>query len=113
MFSIKRNENEYIKKYQARLVAQGWSQIYDVNYFETFPPVTRYTTIRILLDIAVQFKWLLHILVKEIYMKHPKYFEDEKNPNLVLKLKKSIYGLKQLGRVWNKTLDNVLKKGLE
>ena len=49
-------------------------------------------------------------LEEEIYMRQPENFVSKENPGLVLKLNKSIYGLKQSGRSWNKKLDNVLKE---
>lgn len=121
VFALKRNVNGEIERYKARLVAKGCSQQYGVNYKETFSPVARYSTIRLFLALAVQSKMHLHQidvktaylngdLTEEIYMKQPQHFVDKNFRSKVLRLRKSIYGLKQSGREWNFKLDSVLKK---
>lgn len=99
-------------------MAKGCSQRYGIDYTETFGPVVRFSTIRTLLALAVEWKMYLHQvdvstaylnseLHDEIYMRQPQCFKDKKYP--VLRLNKAIYGLKQSGREWNVKLDNVLK----
>ena len=51
-------------------------------------------------------------LEEEIFMKQPEGFVDKDQPDLVCKLKKSLYGLKQSARCWNKTIDEYLKKSI-
>lgn len=106
-------------KRKARLVAKGFTQRYGIDYDETFSPVARYTSIRTLIAIAVQRKMHIHQmdavtaflqgeLSENIYMMQPDGFHD--GTNRVCKLNKSIYGLKQAGRVWNIKLDDMLQK---
>ncbi|KAI0983118.1 hypothetical protein GJ496_003169 [Pomphorhynchus laevis] len=106
------------EKYKARLVAKGCAQIYDVDYFETYSPVVKLTTIRILIAVAVERNMLLHQMgisntflngksKEDIFMEQPEVFII--NPNKVCKLNRSIYGLKQSPRCWNNTLTEYLK----
>jgi hypothetical protein len=99
--------------YKARLVAQGFTQIYGIDYDETTAPVVRLSTVRTLLAIAskrklpvIQFDvktaFLNGTLSEDIYMKMP---PGSKQAEKVLKLHKSIYGLKQAANVWNKLLN--------
>lgn len=125
VFTTKRNPDDSIAKYKARLVAKGYAQKYNVDYFQTFAPVVRHTSIRILLAIAVQKElYVNHIdivsaflngeLEEDVYMEQPEMFIDQRYPDMVCKLKKSIYGLKQAGRDWNiKITDILLKIGFE
>lgn len=123
IFTTKQDTNGDIIRYKARLVARGFSQVEGIDYNETFAPVVRYTSIRILLSIASHLNlrisqmdavtaYLNGTLDEELYMEQPDGYEIE--PGKCCRLIKSIYGLKQAGRVWNETLDKVLKNyGLE
>lgn len=104
-------------RYKARLVAKGCSQKYGVDYSETFAPVVRYNTIRYLMAYAVQRKMKIYQmdaitaflqgeLEEEIFMCQPERYEN--GSNLVCRLNKAVYGLKQAGRQWNKKLDKFL-----
>ena len=108
VYSKKLNKNNYLTKYKAIYVARGFSQVSGINYYETFPPTARLTQIRVLMQIAVQHDLLLqYIDVKteylnaniycEIYIEQPQSFK--KGENRVCYLNKSIYGLKQSGRM--------------
>lgn len=110
VYKIKRDENGQVCSYKARLVAQGFSQKYGEDYDEVFAPVARSATFRILMSVAgvnnyhvkqfdVKTAFLNGDIEEEIYMKQPPGFE---NGNNVCKLKKSLYGLKQAARAWNK-----------
>lgn len=90
IFKIKRNEDGHIERYKARLVVKGCSQRKDFDYKETYAPVTRLTTIRVLLSLinkrklfAVQLdvkNAFLHGTIKEeIYMMQPEGFLDRKS----------------------------------
>lgn len=120
VFTIKRDKNGQIERYKSRLVAKGCSQQYGVDYSETFSPVVRYSSLRLILACAVEYNLIVHqmdvttaylngTLSEDVYMVQPEMFECNINPNKVCKLKKSLYGLKQAGREWNLKLDKVLK----
>ncbi|KMQ86061.1 retrovirus-related pol polyprotein from transposon tnt 1-94 [Lasius niger] len=121
VFKLKHNEMGNVTKYKARLVAQGFSQKFGIDYDEVFAPVVRQTTIRMLLTIAGSKNWIVkHFdaktafingeLKEDIYMRQPKgnriNIGDEKK---VCKLKKSIYGLKQAAKSWNDKLKETLQ----
>ena len=85
---------------KVRLVAQGYSQIEGIDFYETFAPVARLESIRILLAISCSMGFKLHqmdvkstffngILQEEVFVEQPKGFVDPKYPNHVFKLKKS------------------------
>jgi transposase InsO family protein len=116
IFKNKVDENGIIIRRKARLVAQGYSQKSGVDYDEVFAPVARSTTLRMLLSISgernysvqhydVTTAFLNGELEEELYLKQPPGFN---NGHKVYKLKKSLYGLKQAARVWNKTLNDAL-----
>ena len=121
IYKTKLDENGHITRYKARLVAQGFTQRYGVDYDETFSPVVRFESIRTVIAIAAWYGIELHQmdvktaflngeLKEEIYMQQPEGFKVEGKENLVCELKRSIYGLKQSARCWNAELDNRLKK---
>lgn len=116
VFKIKTDASGNIKKYKARLVAQGFNQKFGVDYDEVFAPVVRQTTFRMFLTLAgekqmivkqydVKTAFLYGILHEDIYMKQPIGFELQNNK--VCKLNRSIYGLKQSAKCWNEKLTNV------
>lgn len=118
VFRIKRGPTGKIDKFKARVVAVGCSQVQGVDYFETFSPVVKLTSLRILLALAneeglfmrqldVKTAYLHGKLEETVYMEQP---PGSKDTSLVCKLHKSIYGLKQSGRTWYRTLDDVLRK---
>lgn len=102
------------EKFKARYVAKGYTQIKGINYDETFSPTARISSVRMLIQLAVQENMLVHQMdVKtaflnapidtEIYVKQPKgYIQGDEVD--VLKLNKSLYGLKQSGKNWNNML---------
>ncbi|KAK3880550.1 hypothetical protein Pcinc_014947 [Petrolisthes cinctipes] len=114
------------ERHKARFVARGFSQIYGVDYHETFSPTARLTSLRMLLQLAVQENLQIHQMdVKtaylnadidcDIYLEQPEGFvkTNEKGDKLVCKLKKSLYGLKQSGRNWYNLLHgSLVEEGL-
>lgn len=125
VLTIKYTDKGEIERYKARLVLQGFREIFGIDYHETFAPTGKLTTLRVLLALAAEHGWydesydvdtaFLHAeLDEEIYMKQPPGFEDPQLKDYVCKLNKSIYGLKQAPRQWYKALAKVLTdSGLE
>ncbi|KAK1684531.1 hypothetical protein QYE76_045379 [Lolium multiflorum] len=120
IFKRKTNADGNITVYKARLVAKGFRQIQGVDYDETFSPVAKLKSVRILLAIAAFFDyeiWQMDVktaflngdIEEELYMVQPKGFVDPKNADKVCKLQCSIYGLKQASRSWNRRFDKVIK----
>ena len=105
---------------KARLVAKGFRQVQGIDYDETFSPVAMLKSVRIMLAIAafydyeiwqmdVKTAFLNGFLEEELYMMQPEGFVDPKGANKVCKLQRSIYGLVQASRSWNKRFDSVIK----
>ena len=106
-------------RFRARLVAKGFTQIFGIDYDETFSPVARFESLRLLLALAALEDWEIHqmdvksaflngLLDEEIYMEQPQGFIDLDHPNKVCLLHKAIYGLKQALRAWNLQFHGVL-----
>jgi hypothetical protein len=121
VFTTKYDEDGKEVKKKARLVARGDRQTEGVDYKETFAPVTKYQTLRYVISFAHENDLQLHHLdvetaflngdlEEDVYMKLPQGFENEKGEREVVKLKKSLYGLKQSPRCWNKKFVSVLKR---
>jgi Reverse transcriptase (RNA-dependent DNA polymerase) len=109
VFKTKRGPDGEIVKHKARLVAKGFTQVPGLDYDETFAPVVKFATIRVLLAYAAHYDLEIHQidvktaflhgnLKEEIYLKCPAGYDV--GPNKVWKLRKSIYGLKQASREW-------------
>lgn len=109
-------------KHKGRLVAKGYVQQAGTDYTDTFSPVAKAVTVRIVLTIAVARNWAIHQvdfnnaflngdLHEEVYMEQPPGFIqfDSSNQPLVCKLKKALYGLKQAPRAWFQKLAETLK----
>ena len=121
VFKVKTSADGSVERYKARLVAQGFSQKYGIDYDEVFCPVVRSESIRTVIALATQNGLQLHQmdvtsaflngdLEEEVYMKQPQGVIQKGQEHLVCKLKRSIYGLKQSPRCWNQTLDTQLKE---
>jgi len=120
VFRIKRKADGSIEKYKARLVARGFTQVYGVDYFDTFSPVAKLASFRTILAIAAKSDWEIKSFDfngaylngeldehEEIYMQFPPGYDTLKE-NMVKRLHKSLYGLKQAGRRWYDTLARAL-----
>jgi hypothetical protein len=106
VFKNKKGEDGEVVRNKAPLVAQGYSQVDDLDFGKTFAPVARLEAIRILLAIAVfkGFKlyqmdvksaFLNGVIQEEIYVRQPPGFECPKYPDRMYKFSKALYGLKQ------------------
>jgi len=117
ILKVKRNENGHVDKFKACIVAQSYPQTYSIDYEDIFSPVAKCSAIRTLLALAHAYKCeipqldvktalLNGIIDHDIYMSQPEGFPHLDKPNHLCKLKRTIYGLKQLARCWGSTLDN-------
>lgn len=120
VFAKKYHASGKLTRRKARLVARGFTQIHGVNYDDTYSPVARYDSLRLIFRIAAMRGWIaqqmdidtayLHSLLRhEVYMRPPPGYRTSKYP-IVLKVRRALYGLKQSGREWFGTLSAVLMK---
>jgi len=98
-------------RFKVRLVAKGYSQEPGIDFRETFEPVAKFTTLRLLLALIVENDWELHSmdvktaflngeLQEEIYMEVPEGVRENTEPGFACRLVKAIYGLRQSPRAW-------------
>lgn len=117
VFKIKKNERGEVKRYKARLVARGFTQEYGVDYLETFAPVLKYKSLRLMLALSatttrkitqldIKTAFLNADVQEDIYMQAPEGMSV--NSDEVLKLKKALYGIKQAPREWNININHYL-----
>ena len=119
VFTIKYNPDGSIDIYKARIVAKSYHQQQGIDYGDTFCPVIKSTTIRIVLGLAVNHDWpvrqidvntafLQGHLQEEVFMSQPPGFTDLDRPHHVCKLRNALYGLKQAPRAWYSELKTFL-----
>jgi hypothetical protein len=119
LFKKKFNAEGKVEKYKAPLVAKGYSQVEGIDFGDIFSPVAKLTSIRFLLSITVSFdleveqmdvktSFLHGDLEEQIYMKQPEGFVVKGKKELICKLKKSLYGLKQSPRMWYQNFDTYI-----
>ncbi|SCZ99973.1 BZ3501_MvSof-1269-A2-R1_C59g00335 [Microbotryum saponariae] len=118
VWKTKRNASGEVTGRKARLVAQGNRQRDGIDFSETFAPVARFSSIRCLLALAAANGYHVHQadidkaylhgeLDHDIWMTTPRGFDFPSDK--VLRLRRSIYGLKQAGRIWNRHIDTSLR----
>lgn len=104
VYKLKLDDKGKVIMHKARLVAVGSKQLIGIDFMETFAPVVKPATIRLILSIAVSKNWklcqmdvsnaFLHgVLEEDVYMRQLPGFKDDEHPDYVCKLRKSIYGL--------------------
>ena len=105
VFKVKLKPDGSLERYKARFVAKGFQQTLGLDYFETFNPVVKLTTIRIILSLAISLQWPIKQLdvhnaflngdhSETVFMHQPPGFVNPTTPNYVCKLNKALYGLK-------------------
>ena len=119
VFKTKRDAQGKVERHKARLVAKGFTQKQGIDYTETFSPVSTKDSFRIIMALVAQYDMELHQmdvktaflngeLDEVIYMKQPEGFIEAGKEEMVCRLRKSIYGLKQASRQWYKKFDSVI-----
>ena len=121
VFKTKLDKDGQVERYKARLCARGFLQVKGIHFDETYAPVAKLKSIRILIALAALLNLKLTQMdvvaaylngeiddKHEIYMKPPPGYTTEKSGS-VLRLRKALYGLKQSGRAWNSKLDKHLR----
>jgi len=120
VYKTKRDSKGAIDRYKARQVAKGHTQQEGIDYTEAFSPVSTKDSFRVVMALVAHFDLHLHqmdvktaflngYLKEEIYMQQPEGFVQKGQENMVCKLNKSIYGLKQASRQWYMRFDQVIK----
>lgn len=118
VYKAKYNGDGSFQKFKARLVAKGFAQKKGIDYQETFAPVAKMTSLRVILAITahenleieqidVDSVFLNGIIDAEVFMRQLEGFEAE-NKNLVCCLEKGLYGLKQASCIWNEAVQQTL-----
>jgi len=123
----KRDDAGNVVRYKVCYVVKGYTQRYGVDYNKTTAPTARMESFRTLMHLAASLNWdIQHIDVKTAflhgilpdnetaYLEQPKGFEEPGKETWVMKLRKSIYGMKQAGCIWNQTFhDTVTSLGFK
>jgi hypothetical protein len=120
VFKLKRDEAGAIIKHKAHFMACGFMQWEGIDFDDTFAPVTRMESVRLLFALTAQERWRVHHidvkssflnddLKEEVYVHQPSEFAIPGKEGKVLHLRKTLYGLRQTPRAWNAKLDSTLK----
>lgn len=119
VFKVKYTDTGALDRFKARLVARGFTQVYGLDYEETFAPTLRKESLRVLFALAATKDWHIHQMdvdaayltaevEEELYMRAPEGLRVR--PDQVCKLGKGLYGLKQSGRNWNRHITQEFNK---
>jgi hypothetical protein len=119
VFHNKQDEHGVVTRNKARLIAKGYLQVEGLDFDETYAPLARLESIRILLTYATYHSFKLYQMdvksaflsgpiKEEVYVEQPPNFEDSEYPSHVYKLSKALYGLKQAPRAWYQCLRDFL-----
>jgi hypothetical protein len=123
IFRNKQDEHRVVTRNKAQLIAKGYSQVEDLDFDETFAPISRLESIRMLLIYTTHHGFKLYQMdaksaflngpiKEEVYVEQPPNFKSERYSNHVYKLHKTLYGLKQAPRAWYQCLrDFLIKNG--
>eukprot|EP00253_Pinus_taeda_P022507 PITA_22507 len=117
LYKSKFNVDGSIDKHKAKLVAKGYSQKEGIDYEDTFVPVAKLNTIRIMIALATKYNWKMHQLdvksaflngelKEEVYLVQLEGFVKQGHEHLVCRLKKALYGLKQAPKSWYVKIDS-------
>ena len=121
VLKTKRNADGSVERRKARLVAKGYAQLPGIDFKETFAPVARLSSIRLVVALAAELKLDLYQLditmaytygrlKEDIYMQQAKNFIEKGKEDYVYHLKRALYGLKQAGRQWYERLEEQITK---
>ena len=125
IYTIKKNLKGTIVRYKARLVVQGFFQIFGVDYTDTYSPVAKFVSIRITMTLCVQLGFIIHTMDvdtaflnadydEDIWVKIPEGTRLAVGDDGIYKLVKSLYGLKQASRCWSNLINAYLiEKGFK
>ncbi|KAL0434330.1 UNVERIFIED_CONTAM: Retrovirus-related Pol polyprotein from transposon TNT 1-94 [Sesamum latifolium] len=119
VFHLKLKEDGTVDRYKARLVAKGYTQVEGVDYVESFSPMAKAVTVRLLLAVSAARGWEIHQLDvnnaflhgrldEEIFMHPPEGYQVAADS--VCRLTRSLYGLKQAFRQWNQEFTSQLQR---
>ncbi|KAK8936102.1 hypothetical protein KSP39_PZI012973 [Platanthera zijinensis] len=119
VFKTKLDSKGKVERFKARLVAKGFTQREGIDYHETFSPVSSKDSFRVIMALVAHYDLELHQmdvktaflngdLAEEVYMVQPEGFKSGHSDQLVCKLNKSLYGLKQASRQWYLKFDEVV-----
>ena len=105
VLKIKRKADGSIERYKTRLVVKGYTEEEGIDCEDTFAPIAKLNTIRVMIALATKYNWKIHQLYvkspflngelkEEVYLFHPEGFVKKGQEHLVCRLKKALYGLK-------------------
>jgi len=125
IYKTKINELGEVDKHKARLVVKGYTQDNGIDYTEVFAPVARMDTVRMIIAFATQKGWKLYQLdvksaslhgelKEDVFVEPPKGYEKKGSEQMVYKLQKALYELKQTPRAWFSRIESYfIKEGFK